>query len=294
MVFQAEDRTKAKRQQADLAIRAALEGRWSDAAELNQTIVSAFPADVDALNRLGKAMTELGNYDEARGAYMKTIELDSLNSIARKNLAKLETMDKKTPKKTAGQKLPPHMFIEETGKTGHTVLIRPTMKVAVAMSAGDQVKLRKDKRGALFVDNMDAEQIGEVEPKMAQRLAKLMDSGNEYVGAISSVTDQGVRVFIRETFQHSVNVGKLSFPPSATEPAESTRPYLKTRLVLDEEPLYSGNDGDDDDWDSGDDSDSDSRPARARKSASSDDDDDDEDDDNTIDEPDIEIPNDEE
>lgn len=290
MVFQAEDRTKAKRQQAELAIRAALEGRWSDAAELNQTIVNAFPADVDALNRLGKAMTELGKYDEARGAYMKTLKLDSLNAIARKNLSKLETMDKKAPKKTSGQKLPPHMFIEETGKTGNTVLIRPTMKVAVAMSGGDQVKLRKDRRGALFIENMGGEQIGEVEPKLAQRLVKLMESGNEYVGAISSISDQGVRVFIRESFQDASNVGKLSFPPSATEPAESIRPYLKTRLVRDEEPLY--NRSDDDDWDASDDADDESDAARAVKPDDGDDDEEDEDD--VIDEPDIELPNDDE
>jgi len=292
MVFQAEDRTKAKRQQADLAIRAALEGRWSDAAELNQTIVNAFPADVDALNRLGKAMTELGKYNEARGAYMKTLELDSLNAIARKNLSKLEGLGgkKKAAKKAAGQKLPPHMFIEETGKTGNTVLIRPSMKIAVTMSGGDRVNLRKDKRGALFVDTMEGEQIGEVEPKLAQRLVKLMESGNEYVGAISSITDQGVRVFIRESFQHSSNVGKLSFPPSATEPAESIRPYLKTRLMRDEDPLYKASE--DGDWDSSDDSDDDAELARRKLEDSADDDEDD--DDNEIDEPDIEMPDDDE
>lgn len=289
MVFQAEDRTKAKRHQAELAIRAALEGRWSDAAELNQTIVDAFPADVDALNRLGKALTELGKYDEARGAYKKTLEIDSLNSIARKNLSKLETVDKKAPKKVAGQKLPPHMFIEETGKTGNTLLVRPVMKVAVTLSAGDQVTLRKDKRGALFIDTMDGEQIGEVEPKLAQRLVKLMDSGNEYVGAISGISDQGVKVFIRETFQHASNVGKLSFPPTAAEPAESIRPYLKTRLLReDDEPLYTGDD--DEDWDS--DDDSGSATVRSRKSDESGADDDE--DEGEIDEPDIELPDEDE
>lgn len=290
MVFQTEDRTKAKRQQAELAIRAALEGRWSDAAELNQTIVGAFPADVDALNRLGKAMTELGKYDEARSAYMKTLKLDSLNAIARKNLSKLEGLSgkkKAAKKKASGQKLPPHMFIEETGKTGTTTLIRPAMKIAVGMSGGDQVQLRKDKRGVLFVDSMDGDQIGEVEPKLGQRLVKLMETGNEYVGAISSVSDEGVRVFIRESFQHSSNVGKLSFPPSATEPAESIRPYLKTRLVRDEEPLYKA--GGDEEWDSDDDSDDDEA---VRKSSQGDDDDEDEED--AIDEPELELPNDDE
>lgn len=287
MVFQAEDRTKAKRHQAELAIRAALEGRWSDAVQLNQTILDSFPTDVDALNRMGKAMTELGKYKEARDAYKKALEIDGFNSIARKNLSKLESADKSAPKKASGQKLPPHMFIEETGKTGSTMLVRPVMKAAVLMSAGDQVKLRKDKRGALFVDNMENEQIGEVEPKLAQRLVKLMDSGNEYVGAISNVSDQGVKVFVRETFQHASNVGKLSFPPSVAEPAESIRPYLKTRLLRDDAPLYAGGDEEGEEWD-------DSDEGEDVRGRSRDESEDDEEEEGEIDEPEIELPDDEE
>ena len=241
MVFQAEERTKAKRQQAELAIRAALEGRWADAAQLNQTIVKAFPTDVDALNRFGKAMTELGKYDEARGAYMKTVELDSLNSIARKNLLRLETMGKKPrhKKKVAVQKISPQMFIDETGKTSTALLVRPVMKVAVGLTAGDQVSLRRDKRGSLFVDDPDGEQIGEVEPKLTQRLLKLMEGGNQYIAAISSISDEGVRVFIRETFQDPSQVGTLSFPGSAVDTDEPVRPYTKRALIRDEQPLYS-------------------------------------------------------
>ena len=44
MVFQAEDRTRTKKQQADNAIQMALEGRWEEAAELNQAILASFPA----------------------------------------------------------------------------------------------------------------------------------------------------------------------------------------------------------------------------------------------------------
>lgn len=284
MVFQTEETTKAKRQQVELAIRAALEGRWEDAVQLNQTIVNAFPGDVDALNRLGKAMTELGRYDEARTAYKKALETDPLNAIARKNLTRLESADAKAPKKAAGQKLPPSMFIEETGKTGTTVLVRPNMKALAGLSAGDQVKLRKDKRGALFVDNADGDQIGEVEPKLAQRLVRLMESGNEYVAAISSISEQGVRVFIRESFQHPSNLGKLSFPPAATEPAESIRPYLKTRLLRDEAPLYRGHDDEsDEDWEE------DEAPDE-----SEDDTVDEDEEEGAIDEPDLELPDDEE
>src|SRR2546428_10819299 len=118
MVFQTEDRAKAKRQHADLAIQMALQGRWEDALQLNQRIIEVFPTDVDAFNRLGKAYTELGRYSEAREAYMKALEVDPLNSIARKNLTRLATLGEETRPKPATQKLSPQMFIEETGKTG--------------------------------------------------------------------------------------------------------------------------------------------------------------------------------
>ena len=68
MVFQAEDRTKVRKQQADLAIQLALQGRWAEAIKLNKSIVELFPTDVDAYNRLGKALTELGRYEIGRAS----------------------------------------------------------------------------------------------------------------------------------------------------------------------------------------------------------------------------------
>ncbi len=69
MVFQAEDRARTRKQGSEAAIQLALRGRWDEAAELNRSIIGAFPTDVEAYNRLGKALTELGRYGEARAAY---------------------------------------------------------------------------------------------------------------------------------------------------------------------------------------------------------------------------------
>ena len=56
--------------------------------------------------------------------------------------------------------------------------------------------------------------------------------------------------FIRETFQHAQQTGKLSFPPTVTE---SFRPYVKERLVrndADDEPFFE--DGEEtEDWSPG-------------------------------------------
>ena len=73
MVYQAEDRAKVRRQQAEAAIQLALQGRWDEAANLNKSILGVFPTDVDAYNRLGKAQTELGRYNDAKKSYMKAL-----------------------------------------------------------------------------------------------------------------------------------------------------------------------------------------------------------------------------
>ncbi len=96
MVHQAEDRATVRRQQGQAAIQLALRGRWEDAANLNKSIIDAFPTDVDSHNRLGRAMTELGRYGKAREAYQKALEIDPLNSIASKNLSRLSTLGKKS------------------------------------------------------------------------------------------------------------------------------------------------------------------------------------------------------
>lgn len=227
MVYQAEERAKIRKQQTELAIQLALEGRWPEAARLNRAIIEQFPGDVDAYNRLGKALTEMGRYSEAREAYSKALELDPLNSIARKNLSRLATLGEEASPRQATQKLSPQMFIEEMGKTGVTTLVRPNMEVAARLTAGDQVLLER-KNGSLIVQTAQGEYIGEVEPRLAQRLIKLMEGGNEYVAAITAISESDVKVFIRETFQHPSQVGKLSFPPTVTE---AFRPYVKERLL---------------------------------------------------------------
>ncbi len=244
MLFQAEDRAKVKRQQADLAIQLALQGRWADAAQLNRAIIESFPTDVDAFNRLGKAMTEVGRYSEAREAYMKALEFDPLNAIARKNLARLAALGEEAAPRSGTQKLSPQMFIEETGKTGVTVVLRPNMAVAARMTAGDQVLLDQQS-GSLVVQSADGEHVGNVEPKLAQRLIKFMDGGNQYIAAISALDEREVRLFIRETFQHPSQVGKLSFPATVSE---TVRPYMKRRMPREAAEEVYGEDGDE--WES--------------------------------------------
>src|SRR5579864_8418779 len=85
----AEEKGRLKKQWTDLAVKQAQEGQWEEAAATNKNILSLFPQEPDALNRLGKAYSELGQYAEARDAYSQTLKYSPNNTIAKKNLDRL-------------------------------------------------------------------------------------------------------------------------------------------------------------------------------------------------------------
>jgi hypothetical protein len=238
----------SRRQMIDQAIQLAIQSRWEEAEQLNRQLLAAFPEDVDANNRLGKALTELGRYAEARAAYTRALELDPANAIARKNLTRLATLGDAGSAPATGEKVDPRLFVEETGKSGVTVLQRPAATALARMTAGDRVYLHQQNR-SLVVENGRGEYLGTVEPRIALRLIKLMEGGNEYSAAIASLNDHQARVMIKETFQHPSQAGKLSFPPLA---ADGFRAYTKESLIhydLDDEDVHEEEHEGAEEWD---------------------------------------------
>jgi tetratricopeptide (TPR) repeat protein len=227
-MYQTEERARLRRQKAELAIQLALQSRWEEAAAVNQAILSLYPLDVDAWNRLGKALAELGRYQEAREAYSKALETDSTNSIARKNLARLAALGEAAPSPgEPKERVDPQLFIEETGKTGVTTLHRVNQEILARMTAGERLKLRPE-GNVLLVENTRGEYVGEVEPKLALRLLKLIEGGNQYAAALTSLADATGRVIIKEMYQHPSQAGRPSFPSAGPE---VIRPYIKESIL---------------------------------------------------------------
>ncbi|KPL15334.1 MAG: hypothetical protein AMJ93_16700 [Anaerolineae bacterium SM23_84] len=63
------------------AVELALMGRWDEAVQANQRILEIFPDDIQAHNRLGKAYSELGRYEEAATAYEQEDEEELEDSL---------------------------------------------------------------------------------------------------------------------------------------------------------------------------------------------------------------------
>lgn len=255
MTNQMEDRVRLKRVLPERAIALAMENRWAEAADVNRKIIELYPNDADAYNRLGKALLEMGRYRDALSTYQKAIELDPNNMIAKKNVerlahlaqsapapAKEETKPEEKPAERGAERINPNIFIEETGKTGLTGLMKLGQRaVLLKLAAGDRVELRPTDT-SLEVYDEAGEYVGVIEPKLAKRLLGLIAGGNKYTAAVTTVGEDAVTIIVRETYQHPSQRGKLSFPAKAL-PAAAYRPYMRDGALRygadeDEELLY--------------------------------------------------------
>ena len=227
--------TRQRRQLSETAIAQATRGEWEAAVETNRQLLELGP-DIDASNRLGKALAELGRHAEALEAYEQALERDATNRIAQRNAERLRLVlaaDKPARKNGKGRtdKAPATLFIEEMGKTGRARVINLVApRVLAPLSPGDAVELQ------VTNDELEARvggaPIGIVEPRIAARLLKLIAAGNRYEAAITTLNDASneLTIIIREAFTHPSNFGKVSFPTSA-QPGGGVRPYMKGSAV---------------------------------------------------------------
>jgi tetratricopeptide (TPR) repeat protein len=233
--FPTEDRLRQKRTKSEQAISLAMKNRWDEAAQVNREILDLFPNEVDAYNRLGKALTELGRYSEAREAYAQAVKLDPLNGIASKNLQRLGKLAAEGSAAPPPSPVDPRLFIEESGKTTLTQLTDLRRGEAAAkLSAGDQLQLARRGNQVVVTDQTGIE-IGRIEPKLEQDLIRLLDLGNQYAVFVTAASDQAVHVIIRETHRSAAMGNRPSFRPTA---AQEVRAYTRegaTRYELEEE-----------------------------------------------------------
>jgi tetratricopeptide (TPR) repeat protein len=226
----AEEKARLKKQWTDLAIKQAGTSQWEEAVLTNKNILQLFPAEQDAYNRLGKAYSELGLYTDARDAYSQTLIYNPKNTIARKNLDRLALLQESSVEIHLGSgHIDPQLFIEETGKTGATVLINSASAGALArVAVGDKVHLYQTGH-SIHVRNSANEEIGQIEPRLANRLINFMDGGNRYAAAILAMERGQVRLIIREEYQHPSMFGKVSFPSQGG--GDTIRAYIKDSML---------------------------------------------------------------
>ena len=256
---QTEDKVKTKQERTKAAIALAMQGRWTEAVAVNRSLIDDFPGDLESHNRMGRALTELGRIDEAREAFRRVLEVSPHNTIARKNLDRLEQLGDDLPRHQPTHRRATQAFIGESGKTLVTSLVNVAPpKTLARLTPGDDVNLELVGRRLNVTDEASGEELGQIESKTASRIKRLMSGGNRYAATVKSVDDRAVTIIIREVYKHPSQAGIVSFPSKASSVGHVSSPSLGDDATEDESAveakrINAAKDWSDDDTEPGDD-----------------------------------------
>lgn len=200
------------------AVAAAIRCDWKSAKDLNQKLLAKNPSDIDCLNRLGKALLELGEKDKAIAIFKKALKLNKYDTIAQKNLDRATASRGSTKKKTSAEetslanKSLVTNFLEEPGKTKLISLVNVAAASALLkLSYGDELVLIP-KRHTVVVSDQNDTYIGAIPDDLGHRLSILIAAGNIYDGLIKAISKNSVVVLIREVSRTKKFRNTPSFP----------------------------------------------------------------------------------
>jgi len=193
------------------AINAAIARDWKQAVKINTFLTKQNPKDTDALNRLGRALMELGHKAMAQQTFAKVLRLDKFNTIAAKNLTLLKS-SRATRTQPAESFAPPPLFLEEPGITKTVSLIRlGDPKTLTGLHPGTPVNIVC--RGhSVTVISPTGLYLGRLPDDLSSRLRPFIHSGNQYSAWIKSVDAKSLKVFIKEMVRSSKFKNTPSFP----------------------------------------------------------------------------------
>jgi hypothetical protein len=229
---------KPRSQYAEDAVQLAIAGKWDEAVKLNRFIVDNFGADEETQNRLGKALSELGKLKDAKSAYEAALKLNPMNSIAKRNAARINALlHQKEGLKVGGTRVDLNLFVEEMGRTVITTVESAPQDICQKVAAGDVAELRIEGDG-IFAETSRGVRLGQLEAKLARRLTKFMRGGNRYQAGVTSCEGSTVKLIVRETYQDPRFAGKPSFPMKRKREVEF-RPYSKESLLAREVEVFA-------------------------------------------------------
>ena len=239
MKTESTEHLKPRSQYAEDAVQLAIAGKWDEAVKLNKFIVDSFGADEETQNRLGKALSEMGKLKEAKASYEAALKLNPMNSIAKRNAARINALlHQKEGLKVGGTRVDLNLFVEEMGKTVITTLESvPGADICSKVAAGDVAELRIEADG-VFAETSRGVKLGLLEAKLARRLTKFMRGGNRYQAGVTSCESNTVKLIVRETYQDPHFAGKPSFPMKRKREVEF-RPYTKESLLAREVEVFA-------------------------------------------------------
>ena len=92
------------------------------------------------------------------------------------------------------------------------------------VSPAEEVEIRPE-NGAVHIYTQEGERLGQLEPRIAQRLIELLEAGNRYQAYVVAINENTVRIILREVYRNPEAPAHLSLPRQVKMPPP--RPYLR-------------------------------------------------------------------
>lgn len=203
---------------AQVAITATLSCNWKKAISTNIKILKEENNDLNALNRLAYAYTQIGEVDKAKKIYRKILSIDRYNIIAQKNIEKIKGLKNQSKpasckKNKAYTGASPSLFLKEPGKTKTVNLANiASINILSNISIGEQVLLCPRKH-SIEVRDLDKTYLGVLPDDIAFRLLRFIKGGNKYQAHINNVSKNNINIFIREKNRSKRFLSQPSFIP---------------------------------------------------------------------------------
>lgn len=187
------------------AIKAALEGRWDEAIEINTKLIKQKPDDTNALNRLGYALLQQGSFTRSIQIYKKVLDLDPSHPLAGKNLKRAIRLKAESTKAIVQSNPPknriPGVFLKEQGKTRRIPLVNTTTRLVIdKRQIGEVLKINITKK-CIEVRTLEGEYIGAFPDDISFYLNNLIKLGCRYTVHIYEINYPLIYVFVREVYR---------------------------------------------------------------------------------------------
>lgn len=193
------------------ALNMAASSNWKKAVDINLQILKLDKDNLKAMNRLAKAYMELDKPQLAKKIYKQVLAIDQYNTIAKKNLKRLQYFSAHMP--SPGKSSHAISFIDEPGVTKSVQLINVgEAKVLAQIDAGERVNLLIKKRHICVTIVKSGLYLGKLPDDLSLRLITLINGGNEYQAWIKSIDEPKVILFIKELFRSPKFNSIPSFP----------------------------------------------------------------------------------
>ena len=175
------------------AIKAALEGNWSEAINLNIEILEKLPDDTSALMRLGRAYLQNQDFTQAKKIFKKILDADPINQVALKNFE--QAKNKKVEKNQSGK-----IIIKEPGTTEEVIVSLLSKRIdPESLSHGDELEVNITKNQvALITMDKRALEIAHIEnPLLIRKLYEAKKHDLKITASFIGAKEYKIKVLLR-------------------------------------------------------------------------------------------------